>query len=226
MKAVHWLPGLLLFLLAARLPAVAAPDAVLDQWFAAQKNLTSWSADFIQTRTLPTLTRPLITRGHVDFVVPGDFRWELGRPARTIALGHDSQMYVIYPLLKRAELYPLGPDTPKQWRDMMSLLQAGFPRNRQEFMAQFKVLSLVATNGNWELALAPASEATRQMVPELDLGFATNDFQLASTEMILVDGSSMRTDFTNAVLNPSLDRSAFAWQPPPDYKVIEPLGIK
>ena len=226
MKAVHRSLGLLLFLLAARLPAAAGPDAVLDQWFAAQKNSTSWSADFIQTRTLPTLTRPLIARGHVDFVVPGDFRWELGRPARTIALGHDSRMYVIYPLLKRAELYPLGPDTPKQWRDMMSLLQAGFPRNRQEFTAQFKVLSLTATNGDWQLALVPASEVTRQMVPELDLGFATNDFQLTSTEMILVDGSRMRTDFTNAVMNPSLDRSTFVWQPPPDYKVTEPLATK
>jgi outer membrane lipoprotein-sorting protein len=226
MKAVHWPWGLLLFLLAVQLPAVAGPDAVLDQWFAAQKNLTSWSADFVQTRTLPTLTRPLITRGHLDFVVPGDFRWELGRPARTIALGHDSRMYVIYPLLKRAELYPLGPDTPKQWRDMMSLLQAGFPRNRQEFTAQFKVLSLTTTNGGWLLALAPASGATRQMVPELDLGFATNDFQLNSTEMILVDGSRLRTDFTNAVVNPSLDRSTFAWQPPADFKVTEPLATK
>ena len=108
-------------------------------------------------------------------------------------------------------------------RDMMSLLQAGFPRNRQEFEAQFKVLSLTTTNGDWQLALAPASSFARQMIPELRLGFATNNFQLTSTEMILVDGSRMRTDFTNAVLNPPLDRSVFIWQPPPDYKVTEPL---
>jgi outer membrane lipoprotein-sorting protein len=133
-------------------------------------------------------------------------------------------MYVIYPLLRRAELYPLGPDTPKQWRDMMSLLQAGFPRNRQEFSAQFNVLALTATNGAWLLALAPASAATRQMVPELNLCFATNDFQLMSTEMILVDGSRMRTDFTNAVLNPVLDPAVFSWQPPADFKVTQPLA--
>ena len=223
MKAFRFHFGLLLFLLIAQLRAVAGSDEVLDQWFAAQKNLTAWSADFIQTRTLPTLTRPLIARGHVDFALPGDFRWEVGQPARTIALGHDARMYVIYPLLKRAELYPLGPDTPKQWRDMMSLLQAGFPRSRQEFTAQFKVLSLTATNGNWQLAVAPAGGVVRQMVPELHLEFATNDFQLTGTEMFLVDGSRMRTDFTNAIVNPPLDRSAFAWQPPPDYHVTEPL---
>jgi len=204
--------------------AVADPDAVLDQWFAAQQNLQSWSADFIQTRTLPTLTQPLIAHGHLDFALPGDFRWQIGQPARTIALGHDVQMYVIYPLLKRAELYPLGPDTPKQWRDMMSLLQAGFPHNRQEFTAQFKVLSLTTTNSAWLLALSPNSSFARQMISELQLGFATNNFELISTEMILVDGSRMRTDFNNSVINPTLDRSLFTWQPPADYKVTAPMG--
>ncbi len=202
----------------------ASVDDVLDQWFAAQKSLTSWSADFIQTRTLPTLTQPLITNGHVDFAMPGDFRWELGRPARTIALGHDSEMFIIYPLLKRAERYPLGPGAPKQWRDMLSLLQAGFPRNRQQFTAQFKVLSLTVTNANWLLALTPASTFARQMIPELRLGFATNTFELTSTEMILMDGSRMRTDFTNATVNPPLDGNMFIWHPPADFKVTEPLN--
>jgi outer membrane lipoprotein-sorting protein len=201
----------------------ADAGAVLDSWFAAQTNLQSWSADFIQTRALKTLTRPLVAAGHVDFAMPGDFRWELGQPARTIALGQNHEMFVVYPLLKRAEHYPLGPEAPKQWRDMMSLLQAGFPHNRKEFEAQFQVLSLTATNGHWQLALQPKSAFARQMMPELRLGLATNDFSLVSTEMIFVDGSHMRTDFTNAVLNPPLDRRMFEWSPPADYKVTEPF---
>jgi outer membrane lipoprotein-sorting protein len=221
-------PAFLIVCVLALLLGVSSLEAsindVLDQWFAAQKSLTSWSADFIQTRTLPTLTQPLITYGHVDFALPGDFRWELGRPARTIALGHDSEMFVIYPLLKRAERYPLGPGAPKQWRDMLSSLQAGFPRNRQEFTTQFKVLSLTATNANWLLSLAPASAFAREMIPELRLGFTTNNFQLTSTEMTLLDGSRMRTDFTNAIINPPLDGDMFIWHPPADFKVTEPLN--
>jgi outer membrane lipoprotein-sorting protein len=42
--------------------------------------------------------------------------------------------------------------------------------------------------------------------------------------MIFVDGSRMRNDFTNAVLNPTPDPKIFAWQPPPDYQVTEPLA--
>lgn len=198
-------------------------NSVLDGWFSAQKRVKSWSADFIQTRMLKTLTQPLVAWGHVDFAMSDDFRWEIGKPARTIAVGDGDSMFVIYPLVKRAEHYPLGPDTPKQWRDMMSLLQAGFPHSRKEFQAQFRVKSLTETNGNWLLSLSPQSSYAREMMPELRLGLATNNFALKSTEMIFVDGSSMRSDYTNAVMNPTLDKNMFKWSPPADYKVTEAL---
>lgn len=212
------------FVLVFQNSIAADTDAVLDGWFAAQGKLHSWSADFIQTRTLQSLTQPLVTKGHVDFAVPDKFRWEIGRPARTIAVGGGGEMYVIYPFLHRAEHYPMGPSAPKQWRDMMSLLQAGFPHSREEFEAEFQVLSLAETNGLWQLTLQPQSSYARQMMPELRLGLATNDYSLASTEMVFVDGSRMRSDFTNAVLNPALDPSLFTWEPPAGYKVTEPLS--
>ena len=198
-------------------------NAVLDAWFAAQKGLHTWSADFIQTRALKTLTQPLVASGHISFAMPNEFRWELGQPAKTIALRHGDEMFVIYPRLKRAERYPLGAGTPTEWRDTMSLLQAGFPHDRKEFEAQFQILSLTETNGAWQFSLQPKSVFARRMMPELRLGLATNDFSLASTELIFVDGSRMRNDFTNAVLNPALDEKLFEWTPPAGYKVAEPM---
>jgi outer membrane lipoprotein-sorting protein len=206
------------------LPCQAAnTNSVLDAWFAAQKNLQTWSADFVQTRVLQTLMQPLVTTGHVWFAMPNQFRWELGRPARSIAVRYDDEMLVIYPLLKRAERYPMGANAPREWRDAMSLLQAGFPHNRMEFESQFQLLSLVETNGLWQFTLQPKSRFARQMMTELCITLATNNFSLAATELVFVDGSRMRNDFTNAVLNPSLDEKLFEWQPPPDYKVTEPL---
>ncbi len=202
----------------------ADTNAMLDSWFAAQTHVRTWSADFTQTRTLKTLTQPLLTPGHLSFAAPGEFRWELGRPARTMAVRSGDEMYVVYPLLKRAEHYSLGVSTPKQLRDTMSLLQAGFPRDRQEFEAQFQMVSLTQTNGDWLLKLQPKSVFARQMMPELRLGVATNDFSLASTELVFVDGSTMRSDFTNAVLNPPLDSNLFRWTPPADFKITNPLA--
>jgi outer membrane lipoprotein-sorting protein len=199
-------------------------NSVLDWWFAAQKNVHTWSADFIQTRALKTLTQPLISKGRISFAAPDDFRWELGQPAQTIALRHGDEMFVIYPRLKRAERYSIGINAPPQLRDTMSLLQAGFPRDRKEFDSQFEMLSLMETNGAWQLALQPKSAFARRMMPELRIGLATNDFSLASTELIFVDGSTMRNDFTNSVLNPVLDENLFKWSPPADYKVTAPFA--
>jgi outer membrane lipoprotein-sorting protein len=199
-------------------------NSVMDAWFAAQKNLHAWSADFVQTRTLKALTRPLVARGHIAFAMPNDFRWELGQPAQTIALRHGDEMFVIYPRLKRAERYPLGAATPAEWRDTMSLLQAGFPRDRTEFDAQFRILSLTETNGTWQMSLQPKSTFARRMMPELRIDLATNDFSLTGTELVFVDGSRMRNDFTNAVMNPALDENLFEWTPPSDFKVTNPFG--
>jgi outer membrane lipoprotein carrier protein len=214
--------------LAARLAAVLLfsldASAVLDAWFAAQKDLRSWSADFVQTRTLKTLTQPLTASGRLWFEAPTDFRWELGRPAQTIALRNGDNLYVVYPALKRAEHYSMGAEAPREWRDSMSLLNAGFPRNRQEFESQFRVLSIAESNSLWHLALEPKSKFARQMMPELRIALTTNDFALASTEMVFVDGSAMRNDFTNAIANPTLDTNVFRWVPPSDYKVTEPLS--
>jgi len=207
-------------------PGARANDvnSVLDAWFAAQKGVTAWSADFVQTRALKALTQPLLARGRISFAAPNDFRWEVGQPARTFALRHGDVMFVVYPRLSRAERYSLGAGMPAEWRDAMSLLQAGFPRDRKEFEAQFQVLSLEETNGAWQLALQPRSAFARKMMPELRIGLATNDFSLASTELVFVDGSRLRNDFTNALLNPALDKQVFEWTPPADFKVTEPLA--
>jgi outer membrane lipoprotein-sorting protein len=182
------------------------------------------SADFIQTRTLKTLVQPLTAKGHLWFAPPNQFRWELGNPAQTIALRHADDMYVIYPRLKRAEHYPLGASAPPGWRDAMALLDAGFPHTRKEFDSQFQLRSLSETNGTWRLALDPRAAAAREIMPDLRIFLTTNDFLLAGTELVFVDGSRMRNDFTNTVVNGPVDDKIFQWTAPPDFKVTEPFA--
>jgi outer membrane lipoprotein-sorting protein len=80
------------------------------------------------------------------------------------------------------------------------------------------------TNGVWQMSLQPKSVFARRMMTELRIGLATNDFSLASTELVFVDGSRMRNDFTNAILNPVLDEKLFEWTPPDDFKVTNPFN--
>ena len=219
-----WVIFPLALFLAPQIGHTADINSVLSSWFASQAKIQTWSADFTQTRTLKSLTQPLIGHGRVWFAAPDDFRWELGQPPQTIAVRHDDEMYVIYPHLKRAELYPMGANAPAQLRAAMSLLQAGFPRGREEFDSEYSVVSLSETNGVYDLTLQPKSSAAQQMMSQLEIGLAADNFELKSTELTFADGSTLRNDFTNLVLNPALNKTMFQWTPPADYNVVSPLS--
>ncbi len=201
----------------------AGDDALLSAWLNAQTNIHTWSADFVQTRTLKTLTQPLTATGRVWFEAPNRFRWELGKPPQTIAVRQPDQMLLIYPRLKRVERYPLNLAEAGPWKDMMALLDAGFPRSRAEVESRFNILAQTTVNGIHEITLQPKAESARRMMPEIKIGFDPNNFSLRSTEMRFRDGSTMKNVFNNAVLNPKIDESLFNPGIEGDYKVTEPL---
>ena len=201
-------------------------NAALDAWFNAQTNIQTWTADFIQTRTLKSLTQPLTATGHVWFAAPNRFRWELGSPAQTIAVRQPEQMLVIYPRLKRAERYPLTGDQTGPWRDTLALLEAGFPRSKADTESRFRILSQVLISEIYQLTLEPKSAAARRMMPQIKIAFATNDFSLRSTELQFADHSTMRNDFKNPKLNEKVDEAFFAPKLNDDYRIVEPLKQK
>ena len=198
-------------------------DALVASWLNAQTNVQTWSADLTQTRTLKSLVQPLTATGHVTFVAPNRFRWELGQPAQTIAVQNTNEMLVIYPPLKRAERYPLTKKLPAQWRDMLALLNAGFPRNQTEMDEQFNILAEIVRNDVCEVIVEPRSASARKLMSQMRIAFGTNDFLLRSTELQFADGSTMRNDFTNATVNAKVNETLFAPILPDDYQITEPL---
>ncbi len=220
-----------LVVIIATVPAlfiVAAHAAELDPsfaaWLKAQAGIQTWSADLTQTRMLKTFTQPLTATGHVWFAAPNRFRWEIGNPASTIAVHQGDEMTVIYPRLKRAERYSLSGGQAGTWKDMLALLEAGFPHSQTEVEARFRILSQTRSNAVTHLTLQPKSSVARRMMPELNISFGTNDLALRSTEMVFADGSRMRNDFTNQVLNPKLAEEFFTPKLGGDYKIVEPLN--
>jgi outer membrane lipoprotein-sorting protein len=212
----------ILVLAAASVSYAADVDALFEHWLSVQTNLQSWSADFTQTRSLKVLARPLVATGKV-WVAPDRFRWELGQPAQTIALRQPDQLFIIYPKLKRAEKYSLSGAPPGPLKDALALLDASFPRDRATLEARFRLLSAVETNSTLQMNLEPRSASARKFIHEIMVAFRTNDFSTAATEMRFSDGSSLRNDFTNSVLNCPLDPELFETRLPSDVTVVEPL---
>lgn len=216
--------GWLVFLWIAVCSAHAADTtALLDQWFATQTNVHTWSADAVQTRTIKTFDQPLVSTGKVWVVVPDRFRWELGQPPQTIAVREPDQLWLLYPRLKRAEKYPLNGNDPGPWRDALALLEASFPRSRAELESRFKILSVDQTNDVVQLSLQPKSAFARKFMSQIQISFHEKDFSPASTELMFSDGSSMRNDFSHSVLNAVLPKELFEVHLDADTKLVEPL---
>lgn len=194
-----------------------------ERWFTAQTNLQSWTADFTQTRSLKVMSLPLVATGKVWVAVPGLFRWELGNPPQTIALRQPDQLLIIYPKLKQAEKYPLRDVPAGAVKDALSLLDASFPRDRATMEERFQLQSALETNATFQVTLQPRSASARKFINEVVIGFRTNDFSIASTQMSFSDGSLLRNDFTNTVLNSPIDSKTFEPTLPPDIRVVEPL---
>jgi hypothetical protein len=156
--------------------ASPAPDPAAASWVDTQAKIQTWKADFVQTRSLKSLTHPLSAPGHVWFKAPNLFRWELGIPPRTIAVRSPKELQLIYPLPKRVERYPLTEEHTGQWRDALALLETGFPRSHSEVEARFQTVSEQVTNGFLQVVLEPKSADARKFIPRFQLEFTTNGF--------------------------------------------------
>jgi len=198
-------------------------DVQFNRWFAAQTNLQSWSANFTQTRSLKVLTQPLVAAGKVWVTAPGLFRWELGQSAQTIVLRRPDQLLIIYPRLKRAEKYSLESVPPGPLKDALALMDASLPKDRATMEERFRLLSATETNSILQMTLQPKSVSARKFIGEIIIGFRTNDFSIAVTAMKFADGSSLRNDFTNVVMNQPIDPARFEMKLAPDITVVEPL---
>jgi outer membrane lipoprotein-sorting protein len=192
-------------------------------WLNAQTNIHSWSADFVQTRKFKSLTNPLTEKGHVWFAAPNRFHWELGDPVQTIAVRGSNDLLVIYPRLKRVERFSLSGQQPGPWKEALALLEAGFPRNAEDLQRQYNILEQTVQDSKGRLVLQPKSTAARRMMPQVAIEFDIKSSSLLATELQFADGSSLRNDFSNATLNPSIDLEKFSPLIPSDYQVVEPL---
>jgi len=216
----------LLFLGTFSIAATAAPgtvSAAVGDWLAAQSRVQTWSADLIQTRALQSLTEPLTATGHVWFAAPDRFHWELGQPPETIAIRAATNLLVIYPRLKRVESISLAGSQIGPWRSALDMLEAGFPTSEAGLRAHYDIISDTVSNRICRLTLQPRSAAARRMVSRIEIDFDTGDEALRATELEFSDGSVMRNDFYNVVLNPKLDPAIFAFPIPADYTVVKPL---
>lgn len=216
------LPLLACVTLGIALPA-AEPIPDLDEWLSHRTNVVSWSAEVRQTRKLKSVARPLVTSGRVWFRAPNLFRWELGQPARTVAIREPTRLVLLYPRLKRAEVYSLDENSQGPWRSSLTLLEAGFPASREQLEAQFNIVNLSTDPpGELLLHLQPKSDLARRWVTRVDVTVSRPTMDLVATELYFSDGSRLRNEFTGASSTEDPADPLFQATIPADYTVTQP----
>ncbi len=214
----------ILFLLLLPIGLLAGPDdQFVYDWIKAQSSARSWTADFKQIRELKALAQPLTATGKIWFQAPDQFRWEVMKPVPTIATRTADDLLVIFPRLKHAEKYSLATLRQGQWKDLISLLDTGFPRSREEFEERFHVRDVVDIPGGKSILLEPKSPLVKKYLPEVSIDVHTPNLMLMATTMKFIDGSVLRNEFSNAKLNPPIDPSLFT-PSLAGYSVTEPLA--
>ena len=64
----------------------AVEKVPLQKWLAGQKNYQSAYAEFVQTRKLTALNKPLVSKGEKWAKRPDQFLWKMGKPAQVTVL--------------------------------------------------------------------------------------------------------------------------------------------
>jgi outer membrane lipoprotein-sorting protein len=200
---------------------VSEAQRFLESWLAKQAQVTSWAADVVQTRKLKSLVRPLQSRGRVWVRSPNRFRWQLGEPPRTIAVRTDTELQIVYPLLRRVERYNLTETLDPSWRQVLALLELGLPSKPSEFYARYELVAAEPTSDGWRFELRPVATDARRFIDRVRLEVAKQDATIRANELVFADGSSMRTEFTNHQLNPALDEALFKVEAGEGFEIID-----
>ena len=187
----------------------ADKDQLITEWLSASKSLQTWEAQVLQTRHLKAFTQPLVSTGKVWFATPNQFRWQLGEPVQSLALRAGSELWVLSPKLRRAENYRLDSLGNGPAKDLMGLLDMGFPKDEASFRKQFRILDVSTNAMTWSFRMEPQSASVKNMLPELKVEIAAGSKQLIATELILKDGSRLRNEFKELRRNSELSTDLF-----------------
>ncbi len=169
-------------------------------------------AEFVEKRTLPMWSEPVVERGTIAFEPPDRFL----RKTKNLSLCDGKFLWMYYPEFNQVEKYPLDNRGPGQ---LFSAL--GQALQFRDIGANFKVTANKVADG-FRLELVPRSGALRRMLQRITLDL-DESLKLRSSGMIGKEGDRIETTYTNERILP-LGSIDFSFTPPATATVVTPLG--
>lgn len=187
----------------------AAGEAVVRRWIEGQKDLKSLAITFRQERELKGLKKPVVATGQIWLDRQGRMRWQIGEPAKTIAIYQDKEVQVLHPEKKLLERRVLGADNGNQSEMEKAFLESGIPDSLADFQKFFRILGTTA-DGNLDRVKLEVKDAKAQTaLTGMDFLIDRSSNLLAGYDISFRDGSSIRTRFLQVKKNSAFDAALF-----------------
>tara|TARA_R110002096_G_scaffold147671_22_gene307806 strand:+ start:432 stop:1097 length:666 start_codon:yes stop_codon:yes gene_type:complete len=183
----------------------------LKNWIANQGEIDTLTCDFTQERELRTLKKPLVADGRFWFKGPDQFRWELGAPARSIAIHSGDVLTVVDVSKKKAEVTDTSGEEDERAR-FAAYFDLSFPRRWDTFTENFEVLALNRVGEEWRAHVSPKSRKTVRGIKTMTFFIGVAEDNLLGFSLDLKDGSTISTRFRKIKQNAAIPDSTFQVQ--------------
>ncbi|MDB4673598.1 outer membrane lipoprotein carrier protein LolA [Verrucomicrobiales bacterium] len=161
----QWLCGVLVavFSLATIFSASAADEGPLRAWLAEAAKDQTVEIGFLQERTVPSLDKPVSTKGRFIRYKNGGFLWELGKPPETI-LKFDGTKLTMEDRIDE-ETKTLSPSDPR----VRPIFRFATARDPDAFFKTFSLIGATTENGVYTASLKPRNPTFARQVKSVIL---------------------------------------------------------
>lgn len=182
-----------------------------------ERQKEGFTADFVERREGPGLSRPLEVEGILHVLPPERFQREVRRPSPSLTTSDGTTLWIHYPAFEETEIY----DLTGQGRldDLLRALTAGLTLSGLE--NDFEIQA-TAVNDGFQLNLRPLRAGMRRQIVLVRITLSP-ELDPVSIEVEARDGSRTVTELQN-LRSLELDLSQFSFSPPEGGSISYPMG--
>jgi outer membrane lipoprotein-sorting protein len=180
-----------------------APAQDLTSLKEASRNIRSVKAEFLQKRSLPILTKPLLSEGKLFFCIPDSLRWEYLSPLRSVMLrkGDNIQIYNFSDGVWKAEMAQAVESRRMVLVEISHWFQCRFDES--------KAFKHSYSPGPPERVVLISNEGTNRFINRIEIVFSARPGVIDRVEIEEPEGSRTSIEFKNVEINSSFSSEVF-----------------
>ncbi len=190
-------------IIAAVFSAEMSPGQDLTSLKEAFRNIRSVKAEFLQKRSIPILTKPLLSEGKLFFSMPDSLRWEYLTPLRSVMLrrGNNIQIFNFIDGVWKPEMAEANESRRMVLAEISHWFQGRFDESKA-----FKTLY---SSGPPERVILVSSEGINKFIKKIEIVLSPRPGVIDRVEIEEPGGSRTSIEFKNVEINSSLSSEVF-----------------